>query len=126
MRLPKQYFYTYKTFERLQKIKQANLFHRFYSEKFLFGLGCKAAKKSDNQLEKINEKELEKTKKKYKLNLYSKSRFELKFGENLYRFVANLESMKEGSSEFNEALNKINNSKTLGRRVLFANKKFNC
>lgn len=75
--------------------------------------------------EKLNSKEFDKVKKKYKLNLYSKCRFELKFGENIYRFIANLEALKEDSNELKESLDKIQSTETLGRRVLYFNKKFN-
>jgi len=82
-------------------------------------------KKHSNINDKLNEIVFEKLKKKYKLNLYSKSRFELKFGENIYRFVSNLESTKEGSNRYKETLDKIRSAETLGRRIIKINKKLN-
>lgn len=126
-KIPKEYFYSLYSFRALKKLKNANLFNRFYGKSCNLRLakGNKSPfidkKISNENIENVQN--FETAKKKFKLTFYSNARFELKFGENIYRFIANLNSCKEDSKQFNELMDKINNANTLGRRVTYFNKK---
>jgi len=75
----------------------------------------------------VKNSNFEKIKKEYNLHYYSNTRFEEKFGESIYRFIGNLNSLDKNnlsdSEKLKELLDKIDSAPTKGRRVIYFNKR---
>jgi len=126
-KIPFEFFYSFSNFRKLKFIKNQQIFNRFYNdEKYSYGIKHRnLSKLIDGKFKKNSD--FEKIKKKYKLHYYSNSRFEEKFGESIFRFIGDLNSLDNNNDndneKFKEKLEKIDSAPTKGRRVVYFNKK---
>ncbi len=126
-KIPFEYFYSFINFRKLKQIKNQNIFFRFFNnERYSYGIKQRSLSKMiDGKF--VKNLNFEKIKKEYGLNYYTNNRFEEKFGESIYRFIGNLNSLdknnKNDSEKIKELLEKIDSAPTKGRRVIYFNKR---